>query len=1112
MEGRSLLESRIAESLARLSAEDMQRVAEDYARIRFPGRFPRFHFRAFSEKGKSRKGWPDAWTNIDGRIDGVEATSAVAWSAVRNHIEKDLKHARDRSPRLSGLIIVSGNPAAQPNATELEALRKRFVDEAHIDPDRLEFVFGGGLVEELARPEFARTRIEVLRLADAPLHFALIRARRSPDEGRLDSAFIPTEEDYEARRVYRPAATEEVLAHLERSGRALVRGVGASGKTVLAWLLGLEAAEQRRPAYYLDFANDAQMTAGIANELIEDIRRFAHPDSLFVLDNCHLDEAVAKEVALGWEQIYQSQRPKLLLVGRELRTARGSPIDGLSIPTIPLRARQPEVLGVYRRLAGRHGDASEPPLPPPDALDDWVRTFGGDPQSEETTTDLIAFSAAVLRRMPQLLRHQWTLTAQDAIEEVREVYLNELALGETQNLILLCACQEVELALAEEALPDRHEALRKSTQQLGLVFRSQAGRSSSWVRYRLAHAALGSLILAAVRSPVDKSALRIEASLRNPHTGSMMVSHLAAVGLEDEGRQVADQMLARPECLIDIGSLNWVQSFLRQVDHLGVFLPRDIGIALASDANRKQLLKRALETPLDALGNFLSYAGKTEELKGVYDALAADLAKKENRERLQKRALETPLADLASFLSYAAKTKELKGIYAALTADLGKEENVMQLVKRAPETPLNDLAYFLSYARKTEELRGVYAALAADLAKEENVKQLVKRALETPLNALANFLGYARKTEELKGVYAALAAHLAKEENRRQLVKHALETPLDALGNFLGYAANTKELEGVYNVLAVELANPDNRRVLAAAMETQPLDAVVSFLSSEVFHDLCVAIADIDLERWARARRAEVTPKLDAFVSFQRIVEQNGRPELSEAPAQRLIVSSTPMDWHQPAIGLHHLSHVLRLARGVSSEEIERFLDRVATPLWVDGLLLSAPTGGLAGSLLSLASSLDPGKHRWFLRGALLKRVSLELRSWSLSDPGSCAQALSLLGSVFALGVSLPRVNAEWPDASELAEVLELRAPDLDRTTIGHIQVQLWLGLHEMARLRADAVLVPQPEADRILDLWIATQECENDSLLPHVCARNLDMIAWLQKCKAANWRLVPPH
>jgi len=409
MTPRSQLETRIAERLAHLSDDEMQRVAEDYARIQFPERFPRFDFRAFSKEGKSRSGWPDAWVDLGGRIDGVEATGAKKKTAVWRHMEKDLREARRRAPRLAGFVLVSGHPEVQPTDQELMTWRGRFIDEAGIDPDRLQLVFGGGLVEELARPEFARTRIELLRLSESPTHFKLVRARRGPDEGRLNSAFVPSAEDYAAGRVHRPQAADQVLAHLERDGRALVRGVGASGKTVLAWLLALDAAEQRRPAYYLDLSRYADSGEDIGNALTEDLHRFSHPQVLFVLDNCHLDEPLAKELALAWEDLVPSQRPRLLLLGRELRTGRGSPIDGLPIPTLALKAQQPEVLGVYRRLAWRLTGETAPSEPRPQVLDTWVATFGGNSASPDTTTDLIAFSAALLRRMPALLKRDWTL-------------------------------------------------------------------------------------------------------------------------------------------------------------------------------------------------------------------------------------------------------------------------------------------------------------------------------------------------------------------------------------------------------------------------------------------------------------------------------------------------------------------------------------------------------------------------------------------------------------------------------------------------------------------------------------------------------------------------------
>lgn len=74
------------------------------------------------------------------------------------------------------------------------------------------------------------------------------------------------------------------------------------------------------------------------------------------------------------------------------------------------------------------------------------------------------------------------------------------------------------------------------------------------------------------------------------------------------------------------------------------------------------------------------------------------------------------------------------------------------------------------------------------------------------------------------------------------------------------------------------------------------------------------------------------------------------------------------------------------------------------------------------------------------------------------------------------------------------------------------MQVQLWLGLREMARLRADSVTVSPDLAERILALWRATEEGEaQDALRPHVRDLYASMIAWLRQCEAEGWRLVPP-
>lgn len=144
MSSRRDLETRIAERLESLAAEDLQRLGEDYARLRYPDRFQHFDFRALTPDGKSRPGWPDAYIVLpDGSVDGVEATTENTKSGVLRHLAEDLRKARDRVPRLGGFLFVSGQPTIQPSASELSRLRTKFTVEAGLSPDRVDLVFGG---------------------------------------------------------------------------------------------------------------------------------------------------------------------------------------------------------------------------------------------------------------------------------------------------------------------------------------------------------------------------------------------------------------------------------------------------------------------------------------------------------------------------------------------------------------------------------------------------------------------------------------------------------------------------------------------------------------------------------------------------------------------------------------------------------------------------------------------------------------------------------------------------------------------------------------------------------------------------------------------------------
>lgn len=104
--------------------------------------------------------------------------------------------------------------------------------------------------------------------------------------------------------------------------------------------------------------------------------------------------------------------------------------------------------------------------------------------------------------------------------------------------------------------------------------------------------------------------------------------------------------------------------------------------------------------------------------------------------------------------------------------------------------------------------------------------------------------------------------------------------------------------------------------------------------------------------------------------------------------------------------------------------------------------------------------TLESAQHGLFLRDALRERVTREIMRRESRDVESWTKTLSLLGAAAAIGFRIPRVNTDWPGSAELEAILDLRQPEPGRTTIGHLQAQLWLGLREMARLRPNPVTV----------------------------------------------------
>lgn len=179
----------------------------------------------------SRKGWPDAYAVLpDGRIAALEATHSPSW---RRHLEEeDLRNAEGFGcGRLAGFLFVAWAPA--PKEKEIYPYRERLVGLG-VPPENIHLVFKGQLVRDLTQPRFASTWIDFLQLPSHSRPFDLIQnAEIFGRSGQLD-VFAPTIEEFLNGHVSRPVLADEIERDLEQKGWALIRGLGAAGKTALA--------------------------------------------------------------------------------------------------------------------------------------------------------------------------------------------------------------------------------------------------------------------------------------------------------------------------------------------------------------------------------------------------------------------------------------------------------------------------------------------------------------------------------------------------------------------------------------------------------------------------------------------------------------------------------------------------------------------------------------------------------------------------------------------------------------------------------------------------------------------------------------------------------------
>lgn len=899
MRSRSRVETEIAARLSRLSDVDMQRVAEDYAQIRYPQRFPRWDFRAFSMEGKSRFGWPDAWIVKSGRVDGVEATSNKSKSGVVQHLQKDLEKAIAQEPPLAGLIVVSGSPEVTFTPDEIAHWQERFVSDAGIPAESFELVLGPELISRLARPEFARTRREILRVFDAPSRFEPIHAQLSPGERHLSRNIVPTAADYAAGRIHRPAAADDVVTKLAQAGIALIRGSAASGKTVLGWLLGLEADRNNRSAYYFNLDSDGGFDPSLEPALREDIANFSYPGSLFILDNCHLAERLTQNIVMAWRGMRSEERPQLLLLARELRISQRSMLDGLNLPIIKLRAGQAELRGVYERIMARHSPGLEIPIPPITVLDDWLRTFAAKRDTADGSADLIVFSAAVQGGIDGLRSRDWYLSEDHAVEDMRRRYLRRIKPPEQSNLLRLCYLSAIELALDYMSLVHASDALDTCTEELAIVGVSELKtRSRKVLRYRLDHPARAKLLLLAANCDPKDSQHEFEGIMRqHPNAGAAIVQRLLVLGEIERASALIRFFAETPKCFEKIDAV-WFQNIATAAHRLDAQLSALIAQNLALPETLRGFARELVEqTSLSDKSTCLKSLCRIEGFKPVIAKLAREI-----RERFADPFLlgevhgiaSAPVHFIVDLLKASQRCEEL----TPLTTLIGENANAIsaRIVQTIlgwggqPETPLHFLKVFLEFSAQNQELHTLHQSIIAALENSPHTRTaLQSSARRGELGDLLTFLEYSIHADaQLRHLSLDLISDLCESANIAVLVAQASGSALEArekiplaslliVERFLKSTSNDPDLRPLYRSFTKTLSDAHHCERLSKRMLDDNLGNVGSFLSFaetaprlKLVHRAMVAQLREPQNLPALARAALKTPLhfVDKFLMF----------------------------------------------------------------------------------------------------------------------------------------------------------------------------------------------------------------------------------------------------
>jgi hypothetical protein len=686
----------IRQHLPRLSADQVQDLGIRLARLKFPELFPYFNATATSALGRTTKALSDAsLTDHRGKECKVEITSTNAKQRVVQHLCEEIEKIRNNARVFSSFVYISSSLNANFSFQETEKL-KTDISSLGIDLENIHLIWGSGLVVELEQPAMRRILLDY-GFPVTPKHFRLVKANETPDGARLarpteTNPFVPTESDLREGLVHTPALLEEKVC--------LVKGLGASGKTVLAWLAGMDWASRELPSWYLDLRS-AQDAKDFDSQCEEDIANLIDNRTLFIVDNCHLDEEKARRI---FNQFADGRAggASLLLLGRELTSAKGSGIWGINgIPTKLLVAGKEDVMGVFRRLAARrirHGvqDGAELPMPDDATLGMWLNTFGHG-RDLARGADLILFSAAVNRKVDQLIKGDFTLVLDDAVEEMREHYVLPLSESERTNLYALATVQQAEAPLDLELLPHPVEGLSRSREELGLVIAAAGHNGGSSEQLEFVHSSLASLFLKAGKIKVDSQKSYLDGILGEeagvPLAGRLLY-RFEQYGLQDLKEHVRQKMRDDPRYLAEMRIDRWKMLipmlFENDEDWQDSYLVR-----LVSGDNLLLVVKQILSIGPDSATFGFRTISSIDSLKSrLFPALVAELCLKDNAGQLKHvhtlvgRLLDSGLNGVTAFLGFVRSTVPFADtLWPVLSAELNRDDLTEKLSRQLAEAP-----------------------------------------------------------------------------------------------------------------------------------------------------------------------------------------------------------------------------------------------------------------------------------------------------------------------------------------------------------------------------------------------------------------------------------------